>query len=144
MRTTRLRSPEPAPPAAPSDSFEEIREAFCIRLQSEKIHFVALNAALARGRECPTPILDDLRNRAHRLSGTAAIFEFATVAAAARELELTVVTAGTSRTGNTEPGICTALDALVHLITTLEKDAPSGRISPRGSVSRRARAVLNG
>jgi hypothetical protein len=141
MRTTRLRSPGSARPAAPSDSFEEIREAFCIRLQSEKIHFAALNAALACTRECPTPILDDLRNRAHRLSGTAAIFEFAAVAAAARLLELTVVTAGDSRTGNAEPGISTALDALVHLIANLERDSTPARMSP---VSRRARAVLNG
>src|SRR5450755_4176305 len=84
MRTTRFRSPRPAAMAAPSDSFEEIRQAFCIRLQSEGTHFAALNAALACTPECPTPILDDLRNRAHRLSGTAAIFEFAGVAAAAR------------------------------------------------------------
>jgi hypothetical protein len=144
MRTTRFRSPRPATIAAPIDSFEEIRQAFCIRLQSEGIHFAALNAALACTPECPTPILDDLRNRAHRLSGTAAIFEFAGVAAAARDLELTVVSAGTSRTGNTEPGICTALDVLVRLIGNLEKDSPPARISARGPVSRRVRAVLNG
>jgi chemotaxis protein histidine kinase CheA len=144
MRTTRFRSPRPAAMAAPSDSFEEIRQAFCIRLQSEGTHFAALNAALACTPECPTPILDDLRNRAHRLSGTAAIFEFAGVAAAARALELTVVSVATSRAQSTEISICTALDALVRLIGNLEKDSTPVQIPAGRSVTRRARAVLHG
>jgi chemotaxis protein histidine kinase CheA len=125
MRATRPRSAGPAALAAPSDSFEQIREAFCIRLQSERTHFAALNAALACTPECPAPILDDLRNWAHRLSGTAAIFEFAGIAAAARALELTVVSAATSRTGVTEPSICTALDTLVRLIGSLDSNPSS-------------------
>lgn len=141
MRTTRFRSP---PPVAPSDSFEEIRGAFCVRLQSERTHFAALNAALACTSECPAPILDDLRNRAHRLSGTAAIFEFAGVAAAARALELTVVSAATSHAASTELGIRTALDVLVRLIGNLEKDQSPVRIPASGPAPRRARAALHG
>jgi chemotaxis protein histidine kinase CheA len=144
MRTTRFRLPQAAAPLAPSDSFEEIREAFCVRLQSDKIHFVALNAALACTPECPTPILDDLRNRAHRLSGTAAIFEFAGVAAAARALELTVVSAAASHAGSTELGIRPALDALVRLIGNLEKDRSPVRIPASAPGARRARAAVHG
>jgi chemotaxis protein histidine kinase CheA len=130
--------------SAPSDSFEEIRQAFCIRLQSEGLHFAALNAALACTPECPAPILDDLRNRAHRLSGTAAIFEFAGVAAAARALELTIVSVASSHAGSTESGICTALNALVRLIGELEKDSPPARRHSSAPVNRRTRAVLHG
>jgi chemotaxis protein histidine kinase CheA len=144
MRTTRFRLPLPVAPIAPSDSFEEIREAFCVRLQSERAHFVALNAALACTPECPAPILDDLRNRAHRLSGTAAIFEFAGVAAAARALELTVVSAAASHVRSAELSIRTALDALVRLIANLEKDRSSGRIPSSSLGPRRTRAALNG
>jgi HPt (histidine-containing phosphotransfer) domain-containing protein len=144
MRTTRFRSPAPAALAAPSDSFEEIREAFCTRLQSERSHFLALNAALTCTPECPAPILDDLRNRAHRLSGTAAIFEFAGVAAAARDLELTVVSVATSRGGNAQPSIRTALDVLVRLIASLESNSSPAQMQARAPVQRRARAVLNG
>jgi HPt (histidine-containing phosphotransfer) domain-containing protein len=129
---------------APSDSFEEIRQAFCVRLQSERIHFAALNAVLAGTPDCPAPILDDLRNRAHRLSGTAAIFEFAGVAAAARTLELTVVSVASSHAGSTEPGICRALDALVRLIGNLKDDSSSAGIPASRPVPRRAKAVLNG
>jgi HPt (histidine-containing phosphotransfer) domain-containing protein len=144
MRTTRLRAAGPAAPAAPSDSFEEIREAFCIRLQSERIHFAALNAALACTPECPAQILDDLRNRAHRLSGTAAIFEFAAIAAAARALELTVVSAAASCADGTETQIRFALDDLVRLIADLDKHPSSARIHAPAPVQRRVRAALHG
>jgi chemotaxis protein histidine kinase CheA len=144
MRTTRFRLPPPVALVAPNDSFEDIRQAFCVRLQSDRTHFLALNTALACAPGCPPPILDDLRNRAHRLSGTAAIFEFAGVAAAARALELTVVSAAASHAGSTELAIRTALDALVRVIASLEKEPSSVRIASSGAGPRRARAVLNG
>ena len=144
MRTTRFRLPSPVAMVPPSDSFEDIRQAFCVRLRSEREHFVAHNTALARASDCPAAILDDLRNRAHRLSGTAAIFEFAGIAAAARALELTVVSAAASHTETTAHGIRAALDALVRLIGNLEKDPSPVRIPAGGSVPRRARAALHG
>jgi hypothetical protein len=105
------------------DSFEEIREAFCVRMQSERLHFVALNEALGMADHIPAPILNALRNRAHRLSGTAAIFEFAGIAAAARKLELTATSASYSHIRNSKPGVCTALASLVRLIGSLKKSA---------------------
>jgi HPt (histidine-containing phosphotransfer) domain-containing protein len=92
-------------------------------MQSERLHFAALNAALELADEIPTPILHDLRNRAHRLSGTAAIFEFTGIAAAARALELSVTSAESSDAGDSEPAVCTALAALVRLIGGLKKNA---------------------
>jgi HPt (histidine-containing phosphotransfer) domain-containing protein len=84
--------------------------------------FVALNEALGLTDEIPTPILDDLRNRAHRLSGTAAIFEFSGIAAATRTLELTATSASSHR-GDSEPAVSMALAALVRLIAGLKKPA---------------------
>ena len=120
MRATRNAARAAVKPDPAVDSFEEIREAFCVRMQSERLHFVALNEALGFADEIPTPILDDLRNRAHRLSGTAAIFEFRGIAAAARTLELTATSAA-SAPRNSETGVSTALAVLVRLIGSLKR-----------------------
>jgi HPt (histidine-containing phosphotransfer) domain-containing protein len=143
MRTTRFRLPRPVAPVEANDSFEEIRGAFCVRLQSERTHFLVLDKALACSPESPAAILDDLRNRAHRLSGTAAIFEFAAIAAAARALELTVVSAATPHAGGMKLSIRAALDALVALIGNLENQSPE-RIPASGAGRSRARAALHG
>jgi HPt (histidine-containing phosphotransfer) domain-containing protein len=66
---------------------EKLQELFAVRLQSERVHFVTLSAALARAEESPAGIFDDLTFRAHRLKGAAATFEFADLAAAAGALE---------------------------------------------------------
>jgi HPt (histidine-containing phosphotransfer) domain-containing protein len=123
MKAIRSRARAAAIEVSSVDSFEAIREAFCVRMQSERLHFVALNEALGLADEIPTPILDDLRNRAHRLSGTAAIFEFSGIAAAARTLELTATSAASSRRADVEPAVSTALAALVRLIAGLKKPA---------------------
>jgi HPt (histidine-containing phosphotransfer) domain-containing protein len=120
MRATRNPVRAAASPDPSIDSFEEIRAAFCVRMQSERLHFVALNEALGLADEIPMPILDDLRNRAHRLSGTAAIFEFGGIAAAARALELTATEAST-QTSRCEPAVSMALSALVGLIGGLKR-----------------------
>jgi hypothetical protein len=122
MRATRNAARAVANPDPAIDSFEEIREAFCVRMQSERLHFVALNEALGMASEIPAPVLNDLRNRAHRLSGTAAIFEFSGIAAAARALELTA-TAACARASASEPAVLTALTALVRLIGGLKRTA---------------------
>jgi HPt (histidine-containing phosphotransfer) domain-containing protein len=144
MRTIRSRQDRAVVPDPPEDSFEEIRAAFCVRLQSEKAHFLTLNASLARAEEHPTPILDDLRNRAHRLSGTAAIFEYGAIAAAARALELAVVSASALRAKIAQPAIARALEVLIGHLVVLEEDANARPIAAAGLGSRRARAVLHG
>jgi hypothetical protein len=128
MRATRSPARAAGNPLPAIDSFEEIREAFCVRLQSERLHFAALNEALGLADEIPTPILDDLRNRAHRLCGTAAIFEFSGIAAAARELERSATAASAASASsapirNLRPTVSTALVALVSLIAGLKKNA---------------------
>jgi hypothetical protein len=102
------------------DSFESLRQAFHARLESERVHFVTLSAALARAEENPAWIFEDLVYRAHRLQGGAAIFEESEVALAAGKLESAAVVAAQSRADNTNEEVWAALEALVKLMGTLE------------------------
>jgi hypothetical protein len=102
------------------DSFESLRQAFHARLESERVHFVTLSAALARAEENPAWIFEDLVYRAHRLQGGAAIFEESEVALAAGKLESAAVVAAQSRADNTNEEVWAALEALVTLMGTLE------------------------
>lgn len=102
------------------DSFESLRRAFHARLESERVHFVTLSAALARAEENPAWIFEDLVYRAHRLQGGAAIFEEAEVAVAAGKLESAAVIAAQSRADNTNEQVWAALEALVKLMGSLE------------------------
>jgi len=102
------------------DGFESLRQAFHARLESERVHFVTLSAALARAEENPVRIFEDLVYRAHRLQGGAAIFEESEVALAAGKLESAAVMAAQSRAGNTDEEVWAALEALVKLMGNLE------------------------
>ena len=124
MGSIRRRPLLPAKPAATTapadDSFESLRQAFHARLESERVHFVTLSAALARAEENPVWIFEDLVYRAHRLQGGAAIFEESEVARAAGKLESAAVTAAQSHAGNTDENVWAALEALVTLMGSLE------------------------
>jgi chemotaxis protein histidine kinase CheA len=109
-----------AAPIDRDDSFESLRQAFHARLESERVHFVTLSAALARAEENPVRIFEDLVYRAHRLQGGAAIFEEAEVARAAGKLENAAVVAAQSRADNTNEEVWAALEALVKLMGNVE------------------------
>jgi hypothetical protein len=98
------------------DGFENLRHAFHARLESERVHFVSLSAALARAEENPSWIFEDLQFRAHRLQGGAAIFEVADVAQAACALEEAAVSASKARADNTDEKVWAALVTLVRLM----------------------------
>ncbi len=106
------------PPAAvvPGDGFDELRDAFQTRLKGDRVHFVVLSAALARNQENPTQIFDDLQYRAHRLRGSASIFEVAEIASAAQELEQAAASASAAHADNTDPAVWSALVTLVRLM----------------------------
>jgi hypothetical protein len=109
-----------APPVDKEDSFESLRLAFHARLESERVHFVTLSAALARAEENPVWIFEDLVYRAHRLQGGAAIFEESAVALAAGKLESAAVSAAQSRADNTDEQVWAALEALVKLMGNID------------------------
>ena len=106
--------------AMQGDSFEELRATFVKRLKAERQRLVSLGAALAQRKTSRAPVLDELRSRAHRLSGSAAIFELNGVAALARALELavdalTVVDRlAVPRAENSDRVMCAALEALIQ------------------------------
>ncbi len=123
-RIPTVPAPQAAAAAAPAvseeDSFESLRLAFHARLESERVHFVTLSAALARAEENPAWIFEDLVYRAHRLQGGAAIFEESAVALAASKLESAAVTAAQSRAENTDERVWAALQDLVKLMGNLD------------------------
>ncbi len=123
-RIPAVPAPKAAAAADPAvgqdDSFESLRLAFHARLESERVHFVTLSAALARAEENPVWIFEDLVYRAHRLQGGAAIFEESEVALAAGKLESAAVTAAQSRADTTDERVWAALEALVKLMGNLD------------------------
>jgi len=99
---------------------EELQELFTARIQSERVHLVALSAQLARAEECPTTTFEDLKFRAHRLRGAAATFEFRDLAAAAGTLERASAAASAAQAEHTDTGVWSALVALVEMLGELQ------------------------
>jgi chemotaxis protein histidine kinase CheA len=96
-------------------------------LKAERQRLLTLSAALAQGKMDRVPVLDELRSRAHRLSGTASIFDLRGVAALARALELAVEGMAVAdralapRAENSDRVMCAALQALIQVIDSLGK-----------------------
>jgi HPt (histidine-containing phosphotransfer) domain-containing protein len=142
----KLTSPETRRAATlrvPDDGFEQLRVAFCERLKNERLPLLELGAALIQGDVNRRQLLDELRTRAHRLSGTAAIFELVGVAALARALEQ-ANGALAPRAENSDRVMCAALHALANVIDGLDKPADILPLRGQKSPSRRAKAMLNG
>jgi HPt (histidine-containing phosphotransfer) domain-containing protein len=118
----RPRNPLAAAPGGvdQDDSFESLRRAFRARLESERVHFATLSAALARADENPRWIFEDLIYRAHRLQGGAAIFQESQIAVAAGRLENAAGAAVQSRAENTDDDVWSALEALVKVMGHIE------------------------
>ncbi len=119
-------------PRAPVSTAERLaatarlQELFTQRLQSERVHFVTLSAALARAEEAPAGIFDDLSFRAHRLKGAAATFEFARLATAAGSLERASCAAASSHAAHTDAATWEALVALVQMLGAIDDDVRAG------------------
>jgi HPt (histidine-containing phosphotransfer) domain-containing protein len=103
-------------PAGLENGFENLRNAFHARLESERVHLVSLSGALTHAEANPAWIFEDLQFRAHRLQGGASIFEVTDVAQAAHTLEQAAVSASKARADNTDEKVWSALVALVQLM----------------------------
>ncbi len=110
------RHAEPAPAAAPVADFESLGSIFLARLQSERLHLATLSASLARAEEKPGRIFDELQMRAHRLSGTASIFEATAIAAAAYTLEQAAAAAAQSCSDHADANVWASLVVLIDLL----------------------------
>jgi HPt (histidine-containing phosphotransfer) domain-containing protein len=116
MAQTSKRPRAAAAPVISGDDFDDLREAFQARLKGDRVHFVVLSAALARTDENPARIFDDLQYLAHRLRGSAAIFEVDEIAAAANDLEQAAICASMAHADNTDAAVWSTLVALVRLM----------------------------
>jgi hypothetical protein len=116
MGQTKYRPRQAVAPAAANDGFEDLAKAFRARLKGDRAHFVTLSTALARTAEDPSQIFDDLQFRAHRLRGSATIFEVTEVATAANALEQAAASASVAHAENTDAAVWSALLALVNLM----------------------------
>jgi HPt (histidine-containing phosphotransfer) domain-containing protein len=94
-------------------------------MDSERVHFVTLSAALACADESPQRIFEDLVYRAHRLRGAAAIFDESEVAMAAGRLENAAAAAAQSHAANSDEDVWAALEALVRLMGSIEAVRPA-------------------
>ena len=132
------------------DGLEELRLTFFGRLKGERQLLLNLRAVLVQGRMDRVPALDELRSRAHRLSGTAAILDLREVSALARILELAVEgravadRAPTPPAENSDRVMYAALQALIKVIDSLSKSARKPPPHARIATSRRARRTLAG
>jgi HPt (histidine-containing phosphotransfer) domain-containing protein len=135
MTSTRRRSRNEFLQKTPSGGLEELRLAFHARLQSDRVHFATLSAALARAEESPGWIFQDLQFRAHKIRGGAAIFEIAVVEAAAFALEQAAICASLSNANNTDARVWTALEDLVRLMGELDAGVDPAQLAGADRVS---------
>jgi HPt (histidine-containing phosphotransfer) domain-containing protein len=79
--------------AGSGDGLDGVRQAFNARLVQDRERFVALRSALEARQVPPEAIIAELRNRAHKVRGGAAIFEMRELAATACALEEAAIAA---------------------------------------------------
>jgi HPt (histidine-containing phosphotransfer) domain-containing protein len=148
MKLTSHPEPLAITSAAPEDGFEELRVTFLERLKSERQRLLHLSAVLAQGKMGRVPVLGELRSRAHRLSGTAAVLDLRGVAALAHALELAVEgmvvadRALSPRAENSDRVMCAALQALIQAIDSLND--PSRDLQLYEGMETARRMILNG
>jgi chemotaxis protein histidine kinase CheA len=148
MNSQGQRRADVAP--ATDDGLEELRLTFFVRLKCERQVLRNLGAVLTQGKMDRVPVLAELRSRAHRLSGTAAILDLREVAALARVLELAVEGRAIAdrdlapREENSDRVMHAALQALIEVIESLNKSARKSPLRARISTPRRARRVFTG
>jgi chemotaxis protein histidine kinase CheA len=134
----------------PDDGLEELRTTFFERLKDERRRLLDLAAVLTQGEQGRVPALDELRSRAHRLSGTASVLDLRGVAALARALELAVDGIAAAdrllvpRAENSDRVMCATLQALIQVIDSVGKPSREPRLHERIATPRRPRGVLTG
>jgi hypothetical protein len=116
MPSARRRPRPSVPEHEPGGSFDALRLAFLARLRDERVHFVTSSAALARAETNRASILQELRFRAHKIRGGAAIFEIAGVDSAACALEEAAIRASMGYTTDNDAEVRAVLVALVKVM----------------------------
>lgn len=119
MGSIRYRGRNAPQPVPFGDALDDLRDGFRDRLDQERLQLLSLGAALVSSEGGCARVLDDLIFRAQRLRGRAQVLEIDAVAQAANALERAATEASAPGTLRGDPAIQNALDALVHLISTI-------------------------
>jgi chemotaxis protein histidine kinase CheA len=150
MKLTSFERRRAGPTAVPDDGLQELRARFLERLKDERQRLLNLSAVLTQDGTERVVVLDELRTRAHRLSGTASILELRGVAALSHALELAVEGMAAAdlalvpRGENSDRVMCATLQALIEVIDSL--GTPARELRPRGRIAAppQARRILAG
>jgi len=123
MSSTSRHRHTAADASAPSRQFEQLRDAFHLRLRRERANLEKLAAALTRADGGSALAFEKLRFSAHRLHGAAAVFEAFEVAEAASALEAASAAAWSTNADKSDVAVSTALQSLIDLLARIS-DAP--------------------
>jgi HPt (histidine-containing phosphotransfer) domain-containing protein len=132
MASVRYWSRDVAIPLVSEDAFDELRDAFCERLEEERLHLISLGSALEDTEYSPARAIDAIVLSAHRLQGRAQIFEMPSVADAANVLEQAAIRASVPGAVSTDTSVRVAPCALVRLMACLETTSTVNRVVATG------------
>ncbi len=128
MRSTKNRAAATSTATAATtlldDELKKVRDAFYVRLRSDRARLTTLRVLLACAPQESASIFEQIRMFAHRLRGAAAIFEAFEIGSAAYALEDAANTALIARAANTDPFVRAALDGLADRLVILKSKRP--------------------
>jgi len=108
-----------------TQELEHYRVALHDRLRRDRVRLTTLSATLARAEQDAACSFEEIRAFAHRLGGTAAVFEADEITAAAHTLEQAANRALSTNAGHFDPPVWTALETLCEQLAVM-----AGRIAP--------------
>jgi HPt (histidine-containing phosphotransfer) domain-containing protein len=115
----------PVSNGASDAELEHFRMALHDRLRRDRVRLTTLSATLARAEQDAASCFEEIRAFAHRLGGTAAVFDADEITAAAHTLEQAANRALSTNAGHFDPPVWTALETLCEQLAVM-----AGRIAP--------------
>jgi HPt (histidine-containing phosphotransfer) domain-containing protein len=124
MKSIDIRLDRTAAAILAADTFEQLQEAFYVRLRQDRARLVALSSTLVRCGENPTLPFEELASFAHRLRGASAIFGAAELRDAAHELEVAAQAARELRADAGDSQVRSAVALLTDLLAAVTDETP--------------------
>jgi hypothetical protein len=109
----------PPPQAGFEERFERLRRCYIERLSSDRGKLAVLTKELSLPDSHTTPVLEEIRMLAHRMGGSASLFEHLTVRDAAVALELAALHAVNSTSFPDQARLRELLEELMQLLPAL-------------------------
>lgn len=130
MKFIDFRPDRTAAAILPSDTFEQLQEAFHTRLRKDRVRLVVLSTALARCGANPALHFEELASFAHRLRGASAIFGAAEIRDTAHELEVSVHAAQDRRADRGDSQVWSKLSLLADVLAAVTDLTSSRNLVP--------------